>query len=169
MILGMTPLVFIHVLISLIGIVTGFVVAAGLLGNRRYDGWTAVFLVTTIATSVTGFMLPFTQLLPSHIFGFISLAVLPVAVIARYAKQMAGSWRWIYVATAMFALYLNTFVLVVQVFLKVPAANALAPTQSEPAFLIAQLILLALFLFVVARGIFRFAPVSALPAAASHA
>lgn len=169
MIFGMTTFVFIHVLISLVGIVTGFVVAAGLLDNKRYDGWTAVFLITTIATSVTGFMLPFTQLLPSHIFGFISLAVLPVAVFARYPKRMAGAWRWTYIATAMFALYLNTFVLVVQVFLKVPAANALAPTQSEPPFLIAQLILLALFIFVVARAIYRFWPAPALPAAASHA
>lgn len=169
MIFGMTTLTFVHVVISLIAIATGFVVAAGLLSNQRYDGWTSTFLITTITTSLTGFILPATQLLPSHIFGFISLAVLPVAVFARYSRRLAGPWRWIYIATAMFALYLNTFVLVVQTFLKVPAANALAPTQSEPPFLIAQLILLALFVFVVARAIFRFMPAPALPAAASHA
>ena len=169
MIFGMTTLTFIHVVISLIGIATGLVVAAGLLGNQRYDGWTAVFLVTTIATSVTGFMLPFTQLLPSHIFGFISLVVLALAVIARYPRKLSGSWRWIYIATAMFALYLNVFVLVVQIFLKVPAAHALAPTQSEPPFLITQSIVLALFIFVTARAIITFLRAPALPAAASHA
>lgn len=169
MIFGMTTLTFVHVVISLIGIATGFVVAAGLLGNKRYDGWTATFLVTTIATSVTGFMLPFTQLLPSHIFGFISLAVLAVAGFARYTRGLSGAWRWIYVATAMFALYLNAFVLVVQIFLKIPAANALAPTQSEPAFLIAQSALLALFIFIIARAIMKFLPVPALSTAASQA
>lgn len=169
MIFGLTTLTFIHVVISLIAIAAGFVVAVGLLDNKRYDNWTAVFLITTIATSVTGFMLPFTQLLPSHIFGFISLAVLPIAVIARYSKRMAGSWRWIYITAAMFALYLNTFVLVVQIFLKVPAVKSLAPTQSEPPFLIAQLLLLALFIFIVVRAIFRFLPAPTLPAAATHA
>ena len=146
----------IHVVISLIGIVTGLVVLAGLLSGKRLDSWTAVFLLTTTATSLTGFGFPFEQLLPSHIVGAISLVVLAVAILARYAYRMAGAWRTAYVVTAVTALYLNVFVLVVQTFQKVPALAALAPTQSEPPFAIAQLIVLVLFLVLGYRAVVSF-------------
>lgn len=155
----MTALTLIHVLLSLVGIVSGFFVFAGLFDSRRLEGWTVTFLITTVATSVTGFLLPFTMLLPSHIFGIISLAVLAIAAVARYSFRMTGPWRWIYAVTALFALYLNVFVLVVQAFLKIPALNVLAPTaQSEPPFLVAQLVVLALFLYFGTRATMRFRP-----------
>jgi hypothetical protein len=158
MILGMTPLVLIHTLISLVGIVTGFVVLRALLANQRADRWTAWFLATTILTSATGFILPADKFLPSHAVGILSLAILAVACYARYGKRMAGSWRLGYVLTAVAALYFNVFVLVVQLFLKVPALNALAPKQNEPPFAIAQAVVLVAF---VAAGVFaarRFHP-----------
>jgi hypothetical protein len=145
MILGMTTYTFVHVLLSLIGIASGFVVLIGLLQSRPLNGWTVIFLATTIATSVTGFGFPFTQLLPSHIVGIISLIVLAVACLARYPLHLAGSWRWIYVVTAVVALYFNVFVGIVQAFQKIPALQALAPTQSEPPFAITQGAVLLLF------------------------
>jgi len=156
MILGMTTFVFVHVLISLVGILSGFVVAYGLLGAKRLDGWTAVFLATTVATSVTGFLLPADRFLPSHGVGIVSLLVLPIAIFAFYGRRLARPWRWIYVVTAMTALYLNVFVLVVQLFLKVPAVNALDPTQSGPPFLTAQSAVLALFVVVTVVAAKRF-------------
>lgn len=146
----------VHVAVSLIGIVTGILVLFGLLANNRMNFWTAVFLLTTIATSVSGFGFPFSQLLPSHIVGIISLVVLAVAVYARYAAHLAGHWRWIYVATATLALYLNVFVLVVQSFLKVPALHDLAPTQAEPPFAIAQGAVLLVFLVLGILAALRF-------------
>jgi hypothetical protein len=95
---------------------------------------------------VTGYGFPFLHLLPSHVVGAISLVVLAVAIYARYARHLAGGWRGTYVIGAVIALYLNVFVLVVQSFLKVPALHALAPTQSEPPFAVAQLVVLVLFL-----------------------
>jgi hypothetical protein len=134
MVLGMTTLTFVHVVLSLIGIFSGFVVAFGLLAARRLDGWTALFLATTVATSVTGFLFPFHRFLPSHGVGIVSLIVLAIAVFARYVRQLAGAWRRIYAITAVIALYLNVFVLIAQAFMKVPALRAMAPTQSEPPF-----------------------------------
>jgi hypothetical protein len=155
----MTALTLVHVLLSLVGIVSGFFVFAGLFDSRRLEGWTVTFLITTVATSVTGFLFPFTMLLPSHIFGIISLVVLAIAAVARYSFRMTGPWRWIYAVTALFALYLNVFVLVVQAFLKIPALNALAPTaQSEPSFLVAQLVVLVLFLYFGTRATMHFRP-----------
>ncbi len=154
----MDALTLIHVLLSLIGIVTGFIVMVGMFDSRRLESWTAIFLITTVATSVTGFLFPFTKLLPSHIFGIISLVVLAIAAAARYSFRLKDSWRWIYVATALIALYLNVFVLVVQAFLKIPGLTALAPTQAEAPFLIAQLVVLAFFLFVGTRAAMRFRP-----------
>jgi len=147
MILGMTTATYtlIHVIISLVGIASGLVVAFGLMGGKRLDGWTALFLVSTVATSVTGFGFPFEHLSPAHKVGIISLVVLAVAILARYAFHLAGAWRRIYVITAMIALYLNVFVLVVQSFEKVPTLKGLAPTQSEPPFLVAQVAVLVLF------------------------
>src|SRR5271154_3745642 len=122
MILGMSLSTFtlVHVIISLVGIGSGFIVLYGLLTGKRLDGWTALFLATTVATSVTGFFFPFDHLLPSHKVGIISLVVLAIAIVARYALHLAGAWRRIYVITAIIALYLNVFVLVVQSFEKVP-------------------------------------------------
>ncbi len=158
MILGMTPATytFLHVLISLVGIGSGFIVLFGLLTSKPLDGWTALFLATTVATSVTGFGFPFHRLLPSHILGILSLVVLAMAIAARYRFHLAGAWRAIYVVGAAVALYLNVFVLVAQAFQKVPGLKAIAPTQSEPPFLIAQLIVLALFVTLTILAVIRF-------------
>ena len=148
MVFGLTLSAYtlLHVAISLVGIVSGLIVLRGLLAGKRLEGWTGLFVATTVATSVTGFGFPFEHLLPSHIVGMISLVVLSIAILARYAFHLSGAWRKVFVIGAVLALYLNVFVLIVQGFLKVPALNALAPTQSEPPFLIAQLAVLALFL-----------------------
>lgn len=158
MILGMTTSTFtlLHVLISLVGIGSGFIVFYGLLNGKRLDGWTAIFLATTVLTSVTGFFFPFDHLLPSHKVGIISLVVLAIAILARYAMHLAGSWRRIYVISAALALYLNCFVAVVQSFLKVPALKTLAPTGSEPPFLVAQVIVLAIFVWLTIVAAKRF-------------
>jgi len=158
MILGLQPFTFVHVLISLVGIVSGFVVLFGLLGSKRLEGWTGLFLVTTVATSVTGFGFPIDIILPSHIVGIISLVVLAVAIIARYAFRLAGLWRSIYVIGAGIALYLNVFVLIVQLFRKVPALQALAPTQSEPPFALTQGAVLVVFVVAVIAAAIRFHP-----------
>src|SRR5687768_4221604 len=122
MILGMSFSTFttLHVVTSLIGIASGLIVLVGMIGGRRLPGWTALFLATTVLTSVTGFLFPFSQLLPSHIVGAISLAVLAVALAALYGFRLSGPWRWVYVITAVLALYLNVFVGVVQAFQKLP-------------------------------------------------
>ena len=151
MIPGMTTFTFVHVVISLLGILSGLVVLFGLIAGKRLDGWTSLFLITTVATSVTGFMFPFHKLLPSHVVGVISLVVLAIAIVARYSRHLAGGWRRTYVISAVISLYLNVFVLVVQLFEKVSALNALAPTQSEPPFKITQVVVLAIF---VVLGIF---------------
>lgn len=158
MILGMSTATytFLHVLISLIGIGSGLIVMFGLLTGKRLDGLTAVFLVTTVLTSVTGFGFPFEHLLPSHVVGMISLVILAVAIPARYVFHLAGAWRWIYVVGAATALYLNVFVLVVQSFMKVPALRALAPTQKEPPFLIAQLAVLLVYFGFTILAVKRF-------------
>ena len=134
-----------HVALSLAGILAGLVVLFGLIGAKRLDGWTTVFLTTTIATSVTGFFFPVRHFMPSHAIGILSLMALGIAVVARYPRHMDGGWRRTYVISATVALYFNVFVLVVQLFRKVPALKELAPTQSEPPFLVAQLIVMAIF------------------------
>jgi magnesium-transporting ATPase (P-type) len=131
-------------------------VVFGLLTGERFDGWTAIFLAATAATSLTGFMFPFDHLLPSHKVGVISLVVLAIAVLSRYIFHLAGSWPAIYVISALVALYLNVFVGVVQAFLKVPALKALAPTQKEPPFLIAQPVVLLLFVGLTILAAKRF-------------
>ena len=147
----------IHVLISLVGIGSGLVVLFGLIAGKSLEGWSALFLATTVATSVTGYGFPFHQLLPSHIVGAISLVVLAVAIAARYAFHLRGAWRRVYVIGALLALYLNVFVGVVQAFLKVPALKALAPKQTEPPFVVSQGIVFLLFgvLTIVAAVRFR--------------
>ena len=148
----------IHVLISLAGIGSGLVILYGLLTGKRLDAWTALFLVTTVATSVTGFGFPVDHLLPSHKVGIISLAVLAVAILARYGFHLAGAWRLVYVISAVIALYLNVFVGVVQSFEKVAGLKALAPTQTEPPFLVAQLAVLLLFTVLTILAAVRFHP-----------
>jgi hypothetical protein len=158
MILGMTTSTFtlVHVLLSLVGIVSGLLVVYGLLMGKRFDGGTAIFLATTVLTSLTGFLFPVEHLLPSHVIGIISLVVLTVAILARYPLHMAHAWRWIYVVCAVLALYLNVFVLVAQIFMKIPAAHALAPTQKEPPFLVAQLVVMAFFIVLGFFSVKRF-------------
>jgi hypothetical protein len=138
----------IHTVLSLLGIVAGLVVAGGLLAGRRLDSWTGLFLVTTALTNITGFMFPFTRFLPSHAVGIVSLLILPVVLWARYGKQLAGGWRRVFVVGSVTLLYLNVFVLVAQLFSRVPALIASAPTQSEPPFVITQLGTLVVFLWL---------------------
>jgi hypothetical protein len=158
MILGMSTATYtlLHVLISLVGIGSGLVVMFGFLTGKRLDGWTAVFLATTVLTSVTGFGFPTDHLLPSQVIGIISLVMLAVAISARYVFHLAGAWRSAYVVTAAIALYLNVFVLVVQTFMKVPAVHALAPTQKEPPFLIAQIIVMLIFIVLTVVAVKKF-------------
>ena len=156
-------LTLIHVVISLIGIVSGFVVIYGFFTSSRLDGWTALFLITTVLTSVTGFFFPFHKFTPAHAVGILSLVILAVAILGRYRFDMSGGWRSTYVITAMIAQYLNFFVLVVQSFAKVAVLKTMAPTQSEPPFAITQGIVLLLFicLGVLAVKKFRVTPVQA--------
>jgi hypothetical protein len=146
--------------LSLIGIASGFIVMFGLLGSKAMPGWTALFLLTTILTSVTGFQFPFTQLLPSHMVGIVSLVLLAIACLALYGMKLAGAWRWIYAATAMLSLYLNVFVLVIQAFLKVGPLHRLAPSvpPSEPPFAVVQGIVLVFFIVVIIGVVRRFRP-----------
>jgi hypothetical protein len=161
MVLGMSLATFtlVHVVISLIAIVAGLVVMFGLLSSRQMPGLTAIFLLFTILTSVTGFLFPFKELLPSHIFGIISLILLAIACIALYVMKLSGAWRPIYIVTAMISLYLNVFVLVVQSFLKIPPLQVLAPSvppapPSGPVFAAVQGIVLVLFVLAII-GIWR--------------
>jgi hypothetical protein len=144
--MSVSTFTLVHVLLSLIGIFSGLVVVYGFLKGRLLGGWNGVFLVTTIATSATGFLFHSAQFGPPHFVGIISLVLLGFSVAALYAFNLAGPWRWIYTATATLALYLNVFVGVVQAFQKVSFLQPLAPTQSEPPFAIAQGIVLVIFL-----------------------
>ncbi|GAC1507004.1 MAG: hypothetical protein NVS1B11_07660 [Terriglobales bacterium] len=159
MILGMTTATYtlVHVLLSLVGIGSGLVVLFGLLTGRRLDGLTAIFLITTVATSVTGFGFPFDHFTPGIKVGILSMIVLAIAVLARYVFQIQGAWRWIYAVSASIALYFNVFVGVVQAFEKAPALHALAPTQKEPPFLIAQLVVLIIFVALTILAAINFA------------
>ena len=152
----------VHVAISLVAIFSGFVVLFGLLTSRRLDHWTSFFLLTTVATSVTGFLFPFHGFTPAIVVGIISLVVLAVAIFARYPRKLVGAWRPLYVISAMTALYLNVFALIAQVFLNIPAVKALAPTLFEPPFFVTQLLVLIVFvvLGILATIRFRPAPVS---------
>jgi hypothetical protein len=152
MIFGMSIAAFVtlHVILSLIGIVAGLLLVFGLIQGKNSEVWAAAFLAITILTSVTGFPIPPFGLDPPRIVGILSLALLAAAVAALYVFHLAGHWRWIYVVASTAALYLNCFVAVVQAFQKVPFVTALAPTQSEPPFAIAQLTVLAI---LIASGV----------------
>jgi hypothetical protein len=147
-----------HILVSLLGLISGLVVMLGLLGGKPLRGWAALFLATTILTSATGFLLPPFVFDPPRVVGLISLALLATAVAALYGFRLAHAWRWIYVVTATAALYLNTFVAVVQAFAKVSFLQPLAPTQSEPPFVVAQVAVLAAFIVLGALAVRRFHP-----------
>jgi len=147
-----------HVLISLLGIFSGFVVVYGFIQAKELPGWASWFLWTTVLTSVTGFFFPFHGFEPSYVVGAISLAVLAAAI---WARRHVKEWKKTYTINSVIALYLNTFVLVVQLFRRVPALKALAPTQTEPAFKITQLVVLLAFvaLGVLATTRFRHAQI----------
>jgi hypothetical protein len=165
MILGMSLSTFVqvHTIISLIAIVAGFIVMFGMLSSKRPGGLAAIFLLLTILTSATGFLIPplvSDKLLPSHIIGALSLVLLLIACIALYAMKLSGAWRWIYAVTALLALYFNVFVLVIQSFLKIPALTAIAPGNppSGPVFAVVQGVVLVFFVLMIIGAIRRFRP-----------
>jgi hypothetical protein len=162
MVLGMSLATFttVHVIISLIAIVAGIIVMFGMLGSNRLPGLTAIFLLFTILTSATGFLFPFTNLLPSHMIGILSLVLLAIACFALYGRKLAGAWRWIYVLTALISLYFNVFVLVIQSFLKIPSLAAIAPGNppTGPVFAVVQGIVLVFFAIVIIGVWRRFRP-----------
>ena len=171
MILGMSLAAFttLHVVISLVAIAAGLVALAAMIRNRRSDGWTAIFLATTVATSVTGFMFPLKTIGPPHIVGAISLVLLAAALFGLYAARLAGMWRPVYVATAVASLYLNVFVGVVQAFQKLPFLTPLAPTGTEPPFVAAQAATLLLFVALGWAAVRRYRPEVPAPAPAAMA
>jgi hypothetical protein len=166
MVMSLAAFTALHVALSLIGIASGFVVLFGMIVAKKHPGVTVLFLTTTILTSVTGFMFPYKGFTPAIGVGILSLLVLIVAVFARYLGRLRGRWRGTWVVTASLALYFNFFVLIVQSFQKIPSLHALAPTQTEGPFKIAQLIGLVLFavLTSIAYFKFRFDPVLRDPA-----
>lgn len=158
--MAVTALTWVHVAISLVAILAGFVVLADFLANRLRHGWTGWFLSTTALTSLTGFLFPFNGFTPALGVGILATAVIAVTIAALYRFGLRGRWRQVYVAGAVLSLYLNVFVLVVQAFLKVPPLHALAPTGSEPPFAVAQGVVLLLFLFFGIQSLRRFTPAS---------
>ena len=158
MIFDVTTLVGFHTVVSLIALVAGVLVVFGMVGSATMPGLTALFLATAVITSATGFLFPVDRILPSHIFGVVSLLALAAAIAGRYAFGFAGGWRVTYVLCVVLATYLDAFVAVVQTFLKVPAAHALAPTQTEPPFAIAQGLLLLVFAVLTVLAARRFRP-----------
>jgi hypothetical protein len=160
MVLGMSLEAFtvLHVIISLIAIASGLIVLGGMIRNQRMNALTALFLATTVLTSVTGFLFPITKITPGLIIGGISMLVLALAIVARYQFALAGAWRSAYVISAVTALYFNCFVLVVQSFRKAPQLKALAPTEKEPPFAITQFALLIAFIVLGTLAVKRFRP-----------
>jgi hypothetical protein len=148
MIVGLPMFTLIHVVICVIAMIAGLVVVGGMFANARLEGWTKLFLTTTVLVSVTGFGFPFTRVLPPHIVGALSLVILAVCIYARYAKRMEGSWRAVYVVTAVAALYLNVFVLVTQLFTKTPPIAQIASTPQDAPFAITQALVLLLFIWI---------------------
>ena len=155
---GFDAFTLIHTALSLIALVTGVVVALGLAGSCTLPAWSAIFFLTAVAASATGFGFPFDHFLPSHWVGVLSLIVLALAILARYAFHYAGVWRWLYVLGVVLAVYFDAFVAIVQAFLKVPALTPLAPTQSEPPFVYAQAAALVVFAVIALLGFVRFRP-----------
>jgi hypothetical protein len=151
----------IHTVVSLVAIFAGLIVAGGMIARERLDGWTGLFLITTALTSITGFGFAFVSLLPSHIVGVISLVLLPIVIAARYYKKPAGRWSLAYVVGSILVLYLNVFVLVVQLFRRIPALIVSAPTQKEPPFVVTQLLVMGMFVVLGIAAARRFRPLAA--------
>ena len=147
---GLDAFTLFHTALSLVQLVSGIIVVLAFVGSRNGGPWLWIYLVSAIATSVTGFGFPVDKFLPSHAFGIISLVLLLLVILARYTFHLAGAWRWVYVIGLVITVYLDAFVAVVQAFLKIPALHALAPGGSEPPFAIAQGVLFVIF---VALGI----------------
>jgi hypothetical protein len=158
MILGMSTFTFIHTALSLIALVTGLIVVIGLLTSKRLDGWTMLYLATSVATSATGFGFKVDKFLPSHAIGALSLVLLLAAILGRYVFHLGGAWRWIYAVTTVITVYFLVFVTIVQAFLKIPALNALAPTQSEAPFAVAQGVALVIFVVLGIAAVRKFHP-----------
>jgi hypothetical protein len=154
MILGMSTAVFtlLHVALSLIGIAAGLVAILALMGGRLLRLITPLFLITTVLTSLTGFLFPNKTITPGIALGILSMIALVLAIVALYGRKLAGAWRGTYVIAACFALYFNVFVLFAQLFAKVPALKAIAPTMSSPAFGITQLVVLVIFVVLTIRA-----------------
>jgi hypothetical protein len=161
MILGLSlaQFTFLHVFLSLIGIGAGIFIIYGLLNSLRLGILTALFLVTTVLTSVTGFLFPFNGITPGIILGILSMIALILAIVALYVKTLAGPWRGTYVVSVCVAFYFNFFVLVAQGFAKVPALHSIAPTQTAPGFAFAQLAVLVIFILLTVRALNKFHPV----------
>lgn len=151
----MDTFLLIHILISLAGIATGFIVLGGWISGRHLRGWTPAFLISTTLVSVTGLLLPLNGLTPAVVLAILSLLILAVAIYALTVGRRAGRWETVYTIAALAALYLNFFVLVAQLFQKTPALKALAPTQSEPPFAISQALVLALFIVLGVSAVKR--------------
>ena len=158
--LSLSAFTTLHVVISLIAIVAGLIVMFGMLGSNRMSGLTAIFLLFTILTSVTGLMFPFNGVTPGIVIAILSLVLLAIACLALYGMHLAGAWRWIYVVTALVSLYLNVFVLVIQSFLKIPALHELAPGEppAGPVFGVVQGIVLVFFVVMIIGVWRRFKP-----------
>lgn len=161
MILGMPTFTFVHTALSLVALVSGLVVVFGLIGSRALPAWTAIFLVTAVATSATGFGFPFEKLEASHWIGIVSLVALAIAILARYVFHLAGLWRWVYAVTATVGAYFLVFVTIAQAFKKIPALHAMAPTLSEPPFAISQLAGLVVFIVLMILAVLKFRPAAA--------
>jgi hypothetical protein len=151
----------IHTVLSLLALATGVIVVFGMIAGSRLGGLTAIYLLSSVATSAGGFGFPFDHFLPSHFVGLLSLALLLLAILARYVFHFAGSWRWIYVVSTVLSVYFLVFVAVVQAFLKVPALRALAPTQSEPPFAYVQGGVLIVFIVLTIAALRAFHPAEA--------
>ena len=158
MIMDITTLTLAHTVISIVAIAAGLVVVGGLIAGVRLDGWTGIFLATTALTSITGFFFPFSRLLASHQVGIISLVILPVVIAARYWQHLRGGWRGTYVVGTVLVLYLNFFILLVQLFRRIPALIVAAPKQTEPPFVLTQLLVLGLFAWLGLAAFRRFRP-----------
>src|SRR5262249_33393758 len=160
MILGMSVGAFtiLHVIITLVAIGSGLIVVGGLFASNKLPVTTAIFLITTALTSLTGFLFPIHGFTPALGIGIVACVTLAVALFSLYKENLVGSWRWIYVITAVMSLYLNAFVLVVQSFVKVSALNALAPMQTEPPFTVTQVAVLAIFILITLIAVIKFRP-----------
>ena len=158
MIYGLSTFAWVHTILSLVGLVSGLVVLIGLFGSKKLGGWTALYLASAVATSVTGFGFPFDKFEASHWVGVLSLVVLAAAILARYVFHFAGAWRWIYALSVVLGLYFLAFVGIAQLFKKVPALAAMAPTLSEPPFAITQLAATAIFFVLAIAAAIKFRP-----------